>query len=34
VCRDYTEVLYRGGREERRTGTACRETSGNWRFDR
>jgi surface antigen len=33
VCRDYSEVVYRNGREERRTGTACRETSGNWRFD-
>ena len=32
-CREFTEVVFRNGREERRTGTACRETSGNWRFD-
>lgn len=33
VCRDFTETTYRGGREFTRTGTACRETSGHWRFD-
>ncbi len=33
VCRDFTETTYRGGREYTRTGTACRETGGNWRFD-
>jgi surface antigen len=33
VCRDYTEVTYRNGRQFTNSGTACRETSGNWRFD-
>ena len=33
VCRDFTETTYRGGREYTRTGTACRQTDGNWRFD-
>jgi surface antigen len=33
VCRDFTETTYRGGRAYTRTGTACRETGGNWRFD-
>ncbi len=33
VCRDFNEVTYRNGRQYTNTGTACRETSGNWRFD-
>jgi surface antigen len=33
VCRDFTETTYRGGREYTRTGTACHQTDGNWRFD-
>jgi len=33
VCREFTEVTYRGGRQYSRTGTACRETGGHWRFD-
>ncbi len=33
ICRDFTETSYRGGRSETRTGTACRETGGHWRFD-
>ena len=33
VCRDYTEVTYRNGRQYTNSGTACRETSGHWRFD-
>ncbi len=33
VCRDFTETTYRGGRAYTRTGTACRETGGHWRFD-
>ena len=33
VCRDFTETSYRGGRAFTRTGTACRQTDGNWRFD-
>jgi len=33
VCRDFTETTYRGGRTFTRTGTACREAGGNWRFD-
>jgi surface antigen len=33
VCRDFTETTYRGGRQYTRTGTACRERGGNWRFD-
>lgn len=33
VCRDFTETTYRGGREYTRTGTACRQNDGNWRFD-
>ena len=33
VCREFTQTSYRGGRSTTRTGTACRETSGHWRFD-
>ena len=34
VCRDFTETSYRrDGRSFTRTGTACRQTDGNWRFD-
>ena len=34
VCRDFTETSYRAdGRSFTRTGTACRQTDGNWRFD-
>ena len=33
VCRDFTETTHKGGRDYTRTGTACRETGGNWRFD-
>jgi surface antigen len=34
VCREFTETSYRRGRASvTRTGTACRETGGNWRFD-
>src|ERR1700761_8047029 len=33
VCRDFTETSYRGGQSFTRTGTACRQSDGNWRFD-
>lgn len=34
VCRTFTETSYRpDGRSFTRTGTACRQTDGNWRFD-
>ena len=33
MCRDFTETSYRGGQAYTRTGTACREAGGNWRFD-
>jgi surface antigen len=34
ICRDFTETSYRpDGRSFTRTGTACRQTDGNWRFD-
>jgi surface antigen len=34
VCRTFTETSYRpDGRSFTRSGTACRETGGNWRFD-
>ncbi len=33
VCRDFHTTTYRRGREITRTGTACRERDGNWRFD-
>jgi surface antigen len=32
VCRDFTQVTYRGGRELHRDGTACRGRNGNWQF--
>ena len=32
-CRDFTETTYRGDREITRTGTACRASDGQWRFD-
>jgi|HubBroStandDraft_2_1064218.scaffolds.fasta_scaffold285004_1 surface antigen len=34
ICRDFTETSYRpDGRTFTRSGTACRQTDGNWRFD-
>ena len=34
ICRDFTETSYRpDGRSFTRSGTACRQTDGNWRFD-
>jgi surface antigen len=34
ICRDFTETSYRpDGRTFTRSGSACRETGGNWRFD-
>jgi surface antigen len=33
ICRDFTETSYRGRDSFTRTGTACREIGGNWRFD-
>jgi surface antigen len=33
VCREFSETTYRGGRSYTRTGSACRETGGHWRFD-
>jgi surface antigen len=34
VCRTFTETSYRpDGRSFTRSGTACRHTDGNWRFD-
>jgi surface antigen len=33
VCREFTETSYRGRESFTRTGTACRQTDGNWRFD-
>lgn len=33
VCREFSETSYRGRESFTRTGTACRETGGNWRFD-
>jgi surface antigen len=32
LCRDFTQVTYRGGREMDRQGTACRGRDGNWQF--
>lgn len=32
VCRDFTQVTYRGGREMDRHGTACRGRNGDWQF--
>jgi surface antigen len=31
VCRDFTQVVYRNGREFQRRGTAC-QRSGQWQF--
>jgi surface antigen len=33
VCRNFSEVTYRGDRQIAHTGTACRAQDGNWRFD-
>ena len=34
VCREFTTVTYRGGRQQvERRGTACRWNDGNWHFD-
>lgn len=33
VCRSWSETSYVRGREYTRSGTACRQTDGNWRFD-
>jgi surface antigen len=33
VCRDFNEVTFRNGQQYTRSGTACRETGGQWRFD-
>jgi surface antigen len=33
VCRDFTETSDRRGQSFTRTGTACRQNDGNWRFD-
>jgi len=33
VCRDFTQVVYRHGREFRKNGTACRDRRGSdWQF--
>jgi surface antigen len=32
ICRDFTQVTYRRGREFDRHGTACRTRDGNWEF--
>lgn len=32
VCRDFTQVTYRKGREFTRNGTACRPARGEWYF--
>jgi len=33
ICRTWSETTYVHGREHTRSGTACRQTDGNWRFD-
>lgn len=33
VCRSWNETTYARGREYTRSGTACRQDDGNWRFD-
>ena len=33
VCREFTETSYRHGEALTRSGTACRQDDGNWRFD-
>jgi len=32
LCRDFTQVVYRRGREFDRDGTACRRRDGEWEF--
>jgi surface antigen len=32
LCRDFTQVVYRRGRELDRHGTACRRHGGEWEF--
>ena len=32
LCRDFTQVVYRRGREFDRAGTACRRRDGEWEF--
>ena len=32
LCRDFTQVVYRHGRELDRDGTACRSRGGDWEF--
>ena len=32
LCRDFTQVVYRHGREFDREGTACRRRNGEWEF--
>jgi len=32
ICRDFTQVTYRRGREFTRQGTACRPARGEWYF--
>ena len=32
LCRDFTQVVYRHGREFDRNGTACRRRDGDWEF--
>ncbi len=33
VCRSWSETTYARGRSFTRSGTACRQNDGNWRFD-
>jgi surface antigen len=33
ICRDFTQVVYRQGREFDRDGTACRRQGGDWEFE-
>jgi surface antigen len=32
LCRDFTQVVYRHGRQFSRNGTACRRRNGEWEF--
>jgi surface antigen len=32
ICRDFTQVVYRHGRELDRDGTACKRRDGDWAF--
>lgn len=32
LCRDYTHTIFVDGRAEQATGTACRQSDGNWRL--